>query len=228
MAFMAMRELPDYVMAPGSPDLLGWAVCDRDGHLAGVVVDVVVDTDHDEVRLIGARLGDGTHVLVNVAALDLNEDRGSCKVFGLTREELHAQPPYAPPTLSADVARRYDELFRHEEPIGAWEPSPLDIPFPPLRARGDRLRHPPFGRKPKEPVMHQVHLPHLRTPESTETPVKAGIFAASMPWDIADVGHEVTPDRPGPAADTEVLWQAEQPGMRSAMGGSRPKHEEEE
>lgn len=228
MALKAMRELPDYVMAEGEPDVLGWMVCDQDGQLAGSVVDLVIDTERDEVELLGIQLGDGCHVLVPVSKLDVNEDRGAVKVIDLSREGLKSQPPYTLPTLSQDIARRYEELFRHVEPVGAWEPSPLDIRIPPLRARGDRLRHPPFGRKPITPPMHPVRFPQLRTPEHEASALKAGVFAASMPWDIADAGREVSPDIPGPAADTETLWQAEQPGLRSALGGSRPLPGEEE
>ncbi|MBO9540028.1 hypothetical protein J7643_05465 [bacterium] len=227
MALRTMRELPDFVMAPGSPDMLGWAVHDRDDLLTGTVVDLVVETEEKVIRLIGVRLGDGRHILIHVAALDLNEDRGAVKVFRLSREEIHAQPPYTPPTLSEDIEARYEDLFKHAEPVGAWEPSPLDIPFPPLKARSDRLKNPPFGRKPKSPPPQEVRLPYEREGEGAEVPIKTGIFAASMPWDIADAGHKESPDTPGPEADAEVLWQAEQPGLPSALGGRRKNPEEE-
>ncbi|HEY9898998.1 MAG TPA: hypothetical protein V6D00_07440 [Pantanalinema sp.] len=227
MALKAMRELPDYVLAPGSPDLVGWAVHDREDRPCGIVVDVVVDTDTNAICLAGIRLGDGRHVLVEVAALDLDEDLGVARVFKLSREELHARPSYVPPTLGADVERRYEALFRHQEPVGAWEPSPLDVPFPGLSSRSDRMRHPPFGRKARAHAVQEVHLPHERETVGAEMPIKTGIFAASMPWDIVDAGHETTPEIPGPDADNEVLWQAEQPGLPSAMGSRRPKHEEE-
>ncbi|MNL75814.1 hypothetical protein D3C87_2016840 [compost metagenome] len=59
-------------------------------------------------------------------------------------------------------------------------------------------------------------------------PIKTGIFAASMPWDIADAGRqEARAETPGPEADAEVLWQAEQPGLPSALGGRRQPPEEE-
>lgn len=227
MALRAMRELPDYEMAPGSPDLLGWAVHDRNERPVGTVVDMVVETEASEVWLIGVMLGDGRHVLLEVAGLDLNEDRGVVKAFRLTREELQEQPGYTPPTLSEELEARYAERYRHQEPVGAWEPSPLDVPFPGLRARSDRMKHPTFGRKAKVTAPKQVHLPHARQAEAAETPIKTGIFAASMPWDLADAGRKAKPDTPGPDADHEVLWQAEQPGLPSALGGKRERREEE-
>ncbi|HEY9857150.1 MAG TPA: PRC-barrel domain-containing protein, partial [Stenomitos sp.] len=119
MALKAMRELPDYVMAPGSPDVEGWQVHDRDDHVTGTVIDLVVETGTDLVRYLVVQLCDGKHVLVPMGDLDLDEDMGVIRMVNHTRDEVEALPAYSPPNLTPELEKRYYILFQRHEPAGA-------------------------------------------------------------------------------------------------------------
>lgn len=208
MPLKAMRELPDYEMAPGSPDVLGWQVHDEADRPVGNVVDLMVDTQANQVPYLGVRLGNGQSVLVPIGSLDLDLDRGFIKVVDMTREQLADLPAYEAPTLSPEVEQRYYVLFHREEPVGAWEPSPPNYQLSHFQARTEGVRRLVQGLKPRS---------------GAEKPGdRLGIFAASMPWDIAHLA-------PGPEAITEPeypsepLWQSEQPGFPAGLGTTAPK-----
>lgn len=50
MTIRRFSELHDYRVAPGSYDIRGWHVLDREGQKAGIVEDLVVDTVEGHVR----------------------------------------------------------------------------------------------------------------------------------------------------------------------------------
>lgn len=212
MTLKAMRELPEYEMAPGSPDILGWAVNDSDNHMVGTVIDLVIDTSSKEVHYVGVQLGSGKSVMLPVDSLDLSEEEGSVTVSTCTRDELQDLPPYSTPALNEELVARYDVLFRHREPTGAAEVSPPDYQVGKVLVT--RLR--PF---PKQAVSHRAeHLPGDRI----------GVFAANMPWNIADIPMQVellekgleAPSaefKLGPNCKREALWQSQQAAMRAAL-----------
>lgn len=254
MALKAMRELPDYVMAPGSPDVEGWQVHDRNDHVAGTVIDLLVDTHGDLVRYLVVQLGDGKAVLVPLGDLDLDEDMGVIRLLQHARSDLEALPAYTPPGLSQELERRYYVLFRREEPVGAADMSPLDYRLPPFRVqaeRTDRLMRSPRRRQqlteshsapvaPPDPPREKAE----QRPEAEERsglgsdPIKglpgvgAGIFVSNEPWDIANLPVDKASrrqgdlERLGPNAQEEALWQSEQPGVPSALGFERELPEE--
>lgn len=269
MALKAMRELPDYIMAPGSPDVEGWQVHDRNHQVVGTVVDLIVDTRGDEVRYLAVQQTDGRTVLLPLGDLDLDESRGIIRSVTRTREELSDLPVYTPPSLTPEIEERYYVLFRREEPIGAADMSPLDYRIPPFRARGDRMES--LVRGPQRTIGTRVPIERGEPAESTRRegrmerragrdegleqrledrmerrgerrdtrppgPVKGmpgekpGLFAAQEPWVMADKSEDPAVrgefDHLGPDAEREVLWQSEQPGVRSALGVSRDLPEE--
>lgn len=257
MALKAMRELPDFVMAKGSPDVEGWQVHDRDARVAGTVIDLVVDTRGDLVRYLVVQLGDGKHVLVPVGDLDLDEAMGVVRLVTLTREALAQLPAYQPPALSPELEQRYYVLFRREEPVGAADMSPLDYRIPPFRARGDRVDRLMHGPQRQSGVqLHAERVSHEAIAQETDAKLEAmaqaerqgpgkpvsglpnvvgvGLLAASEPWDILDLSEVKDAEKAetadlkklGPNAETEALWQSEQPGITAAFGLSRDLPEE--
>lgn len=236
MALKAMRELPDYVMAEGSPDVEGWQVHDRDDHVAGTVIDLVVDTRGDEVRYLVLQLTSGKSVLMPLGELDLDEATGVVRQLRMSRMDLEALPAYTSPVLSQELEKRYYVLFKREEPVGAADMSPLDYRIPPFRARGDRMDR--LMRGPRKTSGEQAPAGPLfarRRDGSTQgaeplqgMPGKGpGLFAENAPWSPEKQAAEASGDRPGPEADTEALWQSEQPGISSAFGARRDLPEEE-
>lgn len=236
MALKAMRELPDYVMAEGSPDVEGWQVHDRDHHVAGTVIDLVVDTQGDEVRYLVVQLTNGKSVLMALGELDLDEATGVVRQVRMSRSDMEALPVYTPPVLSQELEERYYVLFKREEPVGAADMSPLDYRIPPFRARGDRMDRlmrgprrksgeqapggPLFARRRDGSAQGAQPLPGM--------PGKGpGLFAENAPWSPEKQAAEPSGDRMGPEADAEALWQSEQPGISSAFGARRDLPEEE-
>lgn len=243
MALKAMRELPDYVMEAGSPDVEGWQVHDRNDQVVGTVIDLIVDTRRDEVRYLVIQLTGGKDVLMPVGDLDLDEAMGVIRAVTLSRADLEAMPAYASPTLSSEVEERYYILFRREEPVGAADMSPLDYRIPPFRARGERMEHLMRGPRRLQPGQTRVPVEGERLFAQRREdarlgkergPVKGmpgpgpGLFAANDPWNLAQQaeGRPGEFDRLGADADREALWQSEQPGMSSAMGAKRDLPEE--
>lgn len=248
MALKAMRELPDYVMAPGSPDVEGWQVHDRDDQVVGTVVDLLVDTRRDEVRYLAVQLTSGRSVLLPMGDLDLDEANGILRTVDRAKADLADLPEYTPPSLSAEVEERYYILFRREEPAGASDMSPLDYRIPPFRARGDRMeslvRGPrrsqgePAGEPTPEPARREEGRQAEERRARPGLPVKGmpgagpGLLAANDPWDLKDLPKEKGAkargefDSLGPDADREALWQSEQPGVTSALGAKRDLPEE--
>lgn len=211
-----LRELPDWEMAAGAPDVLGWTVYDSEEHPVGPVVDILIDTAADEVRYVGVQLGTGEEVLLPIGELDMNEDEGALRAVDCDRNDLARLPRFTPPKLSAEIERRYMVLFKREEPVGAWDISPLDYQLPPFKARGSRMERfaHAFAPRRQNPTGPQA-TPEPGAPRGLGAAV--GIFAAHMPWAM----EPDAPLQPGPEANPEVLWQAEQPGLGAALGARR-------
>lgn len=212
MTLKAMRELPEYEMARGSPDILGWAVHDSDNHLVGTVIDLVVETSNKQVRYVGVQLGSGKTVMLPLDSLELSEEDGVIQVSTCTRDEILALPGYTIPALKEELVARYDVLFKRKEPAGAAEVSPPDYQLGKVLVT--RLRH-----VSSESHSHRAeHLPGDRF----------GVFAANMPWNIADIPMRVeliekgmeapfAEFKMGPNCKREVLWQSQQAALRSAL-----------
>jgi hypothetical protein len=76
-----LRDLKDWKIADGEPDIRGWLVILPDGQLAGRVEDLVVDTDDMAVRYLELKVlhevagtEDDTYLLVPVSAARLDEE----------------------------------------------------------------------------------------------------------------------------------------------------------
>jgi len=208
MALKAMRELPDFEMAPGSPNVLGWQVQDELERPVGNVQDLIVDTETYQVRYLGVRLTNGRSVMIPVGSLDLNLDRGWAKVVDVTREQMTGLPDYQPAALTPEIEARYYVLFHREEPVGAWEPSPPNYELPRFRPRTDRMQQ-VFGKL----------RPRARAEGKPGDHV--ALFAANMPWNISPLTEEGDQIQE-PTDKKEPLWQSEQPGVPAALGALRP------
>ena len=84
-----LTELPEYHVARGDTDIRGWRLFDRTGHPAGVIEDLIVDTDSCRVCEVLVDL-DGHDRLVPVGAITLDERHQSATV-NVTLDELTRQ-----------------------------------------------------------------------------------------------------------------------------------------
>lgn len=85
-----LTELPEYQVARGDTDIRGWRLHDRTGHPAGVIEDLIVDTDSCRVTEVLVDL-DGHDRLIPVGAITLDERHQSATV-NVTLDELTRMP----------------------------------------------------------------------------------------------------------------------------------------
>ena len=99
-----MRDLPDYKVAEGEPDIRGWTVYTATGRELGVVEDLLVDTDMGEVVMLDIDLKrDDRHTLAPIKAAWIDRE--------IRRVVLN--------TTMFDADESIPALRRHGEPADA-------------------------------------------------------------------------------------------------------------
>lgn len=90
MTIARLTELPDYEVAKGGHDIRGWHVFDKTGAKAGVIEDLIVDTDARRVREVLVDL-DGRDMAIPIGAITLDE-RGHTASINASLEEIRRMP----------------------------------------------------------------------------------------------------------------------------------------
>ncbi|MFD2718744.1 PRC-barrel domain-containing protein [Hymenobacter monticola] len=109
-----LRDLTDFEVADGNPDVRGWTVRGGDGQALGTVYELIVEPEAMKVRYLDIEL-DGrfhineheNHILlpIGVAALDTDDD--NVFVPALTAESVLNYPPY----VEIQITREYEEAM---------------------------------------------------------------------------------------------------------------------
>jgi photosynthetic reaction center H subunit len=109
-----LRDLTDFEVADGNPDVRGWTVRGGDGQALGIVYELIVEPDAMKVRYLDVEL-DGrfhineheNHILlpIGVAAIDVDGD--NVFVPALTAESVLNYPPY----VEIQITREYEEAM---------------------------------------------------------------------------------------------------------------------
>ncbi|MGI4832856.1 MAG: PRC-barrel domain-containing protein [Janthinobacterium lividum] len=101
-----MRDLPDFEMAPNSPDVRNWTVRGGDGQPLGTVHELLVDPEARQVRYLNVALDAGlpgvpaalphaeTRILLPVAAVNLDTEGQSVFITALRRDTVANYPPF--------------------------------------------------------------------------------------------------------------------------------------
>jgi len=96
-----LDDLDDYKVADGDPDIRGWEVKTADGHKAGKVDCLIVDTGAMQVRFLdieldrkALKLNEDRHVLVPISNARLDDDHNDVLLGSLTAAQLAALQPY--------------------------------------------------------------------------------------------------------------------------------------
>lgn len=109
-----LKELGDFKVADGEPDIRGWDVTGSDGRKIGEVHDLLVDTGAMKVRYMDVELDgevagrdpdDDRHVLVPIGAASLDDDRDHVRLTRLTAGQLTTLPVYDHRMLTRDQER---------------------------------------------------------------------------------------------------------------------------
>ncbi|OON70601.1 PRC-barrel domain-containing protein [Hymenobacter sp. CRA2] len=114
MHLVRLRDLHDFEVADGSPDVRGWAVRGADGKRFGDVYELIVEPDAMKVRYLDVELDGGLHInknerhiLIPIGAAALDDDGDNVFVPALTSESVLNYPPY----LEINISRDYEEAM---------------------------------------------------------------------------------------------------------------------
>ena len=116
-----LRQLDDFKVAEGDPDVRGWEVVASDGRKIGEVEELLVDTNAMKVRYLDvdpdrgllAEGGSG-HVLVPIGYARLERDGNRVVVDNLASTDLRALPTYDHQPLTRDFETSVQNSFRRD------------------------------------------------------------------------------------------------------------------
>ncbi|WP_400192412.1 PRC-barrel domain-containing protein [Hymenobacter sp. B81] len=124
-----LRDLTDFEVADGSPDVRGWAVRGLDGQPFGRVHELIVDPQALKVRYLDVTLdrgllpsGDERHVLIPIGAAALDDDDDNVFVPALDRNSVLDYPPYRDIFISRAFEEAMLQALRLPVPTGGAAP----------------------------------------------------------------------------------------------------------
>ncbi|HEU4457114.1 MAG TPA: DUF2382 domain-containing protein [Longimicrobium sp.] len=112
-----MRQLDDFKVAEGDPDVRGWEVMSADGRRIGQVEELMVDTEAMKVRYLDVEVeqgmvAEGGHVLVPIGYARLERDDRRVMVDNLQSSQLSTMPVYDRSPVTRDFEDRVETGFR--------------------------------------------------------------------------------------------------------------------
>lgn len=109
-----LRDLTDFEVADGNPDVRGWTVRGNDGQALGTVFELIVEPDAMKVRYLDVALDSrfrideyGKHILLPIGSASLDEDGDNVFVPALNAELVLHYPPY----VEIQITREYEEAM---------------------------------------------------------------------------------------------------------------------
>lgn len=116
-----LRDLTDFEVADGNPDVRGWAVRGGDGRALGVVHELIVEPEALKVRYLDMEL-DGrfkrskheNHILLPIGVASLDAEDDNVFVPALNAESVLNYPPYS----EIQITRDYEEAMLRALGIG--------------------------------------------------------------------------------------------------------------
>lgn len=114
MHLRRLRDLTEFEVADGNPDVRGWSVRGGDGKKFGDVAELIVEEEALKVRYLDVELDASLqinkherHILIPVGVAALDEDADNVFVPSLTLESVLDYPPYA----EFHITREYEEAM---------------------------------------------------------------------------------------------------------------------
>jgi hypothetical protein len=96
-----LRDLTDFEVADGNPDVRGWVVRGGDGRALGIVHELIVEPDALKVRYLDVELDTGfhinehdRHILLPIGVASLDTEGDNVFVPALSAESVLNYPPY--------------------------------------------------------------------------------------------------------------------------------------
>ena len=114
MHLRRLRDLSDFEVADGSPDVRGWTVRGGDGKSFGDVHELIVEVESLKVRYLDIELSASLniskydrHILLPIGVAALDEESDSVFVPSLNSETVLQYPPYT----EIQITRAYEEAM---------------------------------------------------------------------------------------------------------------------
>ncbi|MCA8832177.1 PRC-barrel domain-containing protein [Hymenobacter pini] len=114
MHLRRLRDLTEFEVADGNPDVRGWSVRGADGRQFGQVYELIVDEDALKVRYLDIELDDSLsinerdrHILLPIGVAALDEEANNVFVPSLTAQSVLEYPPY----VEIQITRQYEEAM---------------------------------------------------------------------------------------------------------------------
>ncbi|QDA59721.1 PRC-barrel domain-containing protein [Hymenobacter jejuensis] len=114
MHLRRLRDLTDFEVADGNPDVRGWDVRGNDGEKFGEVYELIVEPEAMKVRYLEVELDASfnvnerdRHILLPIGAAALDDEADNVFVPSLTKEAVVNYPPYA----DIYISREYEEAM---------------------------------------------------------------------------------------------------------------------
>ncbi|MGY3088010.1 photosynthetic reaction center H subunit [Hymenobacter sp. UYAg731] len=109
-----LRDLTDFEVADGNPDVRGWTVRGSDGQALGTVFELIVEPEAMKVRYLDVELDarfnvdeHENHILLPIGAASLDEDGDNVFVPALNAESVLNYPHY----VELQITREYEEAM---------------------------------------------------------------------------------------------------------------------
>lgn len=114
MHLRRLRDLTEFEVADGNPDVRGWSVRGGDGRKFGEVTELIVEEQALKVRYLDVELDASLqvneherHILLPVGVAALDEEADNVFVPSLTLDSVLDYPPYA----EFQITREYEEAM---------------------------------------------------------------------------------------------------------------------
>lgn len=152
MHLRRLRDLGEFEVADGSPDVRGWTVRGSDGKAFGEVYELIVELEALKVRYLDIELAADLninkydrHILLPIGVAALDEESDSVFVPSLNSETVLDYPPYT----EIQITRAYEEAM--------------------LRALNLSLPAAPVQHFYDQPGYNEQNFYHTRRPTTSDT-----------------------------------------------------------
>jgi len=114
MHLRRLRDMAEFEVASGNPDVRGWSVRGSDGKKFGEVYELIVEEEALKVRYLDIELDSALninerdrHILLPIGVAALDEESDNVFVPSLTSESVL----YYPPFVEIQITREYEQAM---------------------------------------------------------------------------------------------------------------------
>ena len=122
-----LRDLTDFEVADGNPDVRGWTVRGSDGQALGSVFELIVEPEAMKVRYLDVELDPRfrineyeNHILLPIGVASLDAEDDNVFVPALDSESVLNYPPY----IEIQITREYEQAMLRALGIGTDAANP--------------------------------------------------------------------------------------------------------